>query len=158
MSSDDFALLDDSDLRLPEDAVDERFAELFEKQNATVRTINEDLEAVVIRQLDEYFAQLEGRTPHPLYDLVVHAVERPLIEYAMSMCHRNQCAAAQLLGINRNTLRKKLLSVSDKVGIVDFARGLVSKGYHILSTGGTAKLLAKEGVEVEEVADYTGFP
>ena len=32
------------------------------------------------------------------------------------------------------------------------------KGYHILSTGGTAKLLAKEGVEVEEVADYTGFP
>ena len=100
MSSDDFALLDDSDLRLPEDAVDERFAELFEKQNATVRTINE---------LDEYFAQLEGRTPHPLYDLVVHAVERPLIEYAMSMCHRNQCAAAQLLGINRNTLRKKLL-------------------------------------------------
>ena len=105
MSSDDFALLDDSDLRLPEDAVDERFAELFEKQNATVRTINEDLEAVVIRQL----AQLEGRTPHPLYDLVVHAVERPLIEYAMSMCHRNQCAAAQLLGINRNTLRKKLL-------------------------------------------------
>ena len=71
MSSDDFALLDDSDLRLPEDAVDERFAELFEKQNATVRTINEDLEAVVIRQLDEYFAQLEGRTPHPLYDLAV---------------------------------------------------------------------------------------
>ena len=60
MSSDDFALLDDSDLRLPEDAVDERFAELFEKQNATVRTINEDLEAVVIRQLDEYFAQLEA--------------------------------------------------------------------------------------------------
>ena len=51
--------------------------------------------------------------------------------------------------------KQALLSVSDKVGIVDFARGLVSKGYHILSTGGTAKLLAKEGVEVEEVADYT---
>ena len=49
--------------------------------------------------------------------------------------------------------KQALLSVSDKVGIVDFARGLVSKGYHILSTGGTAKLLAKEGVEVEEVAD-----
>ena len=88
MSSDDFALLDDSDLRLPEDAVDERFAELFEKQNATVRTINEDLEAVVIRQLDEYFAQLEGRTPHPLYDLVVHAVERPLIECATATSAR----------------------------------------------------------------------
>ena len=38
--------------------------------------------------------------------------------------------------------KQALLSVSDKVGIVDFARGLVSKGYHILSTGGTAKLLS----------------
>lgn len=54
--------------------------------------------------------------------------------------------------------KQALLSVSDKVGIVDFARGLVARGYHILSTGGTAKLLAKEGIEVQEVADYTGFP
>lgn len=67
-----------------------------------------DLAAAVVRQLDDYFAHLEGREPHPLYDLVVHAVERPLIEYAMSMSRNNQCAAAQLLGINRNTLRKKL--------------------------------------------------
>ena len=43
-------------------------------------------------------------------------------------------------------------------GVVDFARELVSLGYHILSTGGTAKLLAKEGVPCQEVADYTGFP
>ena len=63
MSSDDFALLDDSDLRLPEDAVDERFAELFEKQNATVRTINEDLEAVVIRQLVEYHSHIVSMHP-----------------------------------------------------------------------------------------------
>lgn len=67
-----------------------------------------DLEKVIVRRLDLYFARLEGRDPHPLYDLVVHAVERPLIDYAMSMCSNNQCAAAQLLGINRNTLRKKL--------------------------------------------------
>ena len=67
-----------------------------------------DLEEVIVRRLDLYFARLEGRDPHPLYDLVVHAVERPLIDYAMSMCANNQCAAAQLLGINRNTLRKKL--------------------------------------------------
>lgn len=67
-----------------------------------------DLAAAVVRQLDDYFAHLDGREPLPLYDLVVHAVERPLIEYAMSMCRNNQCAAAQLLGINRNTLRKKL--------------------------------------------------
>ena len=54
--------------------------------------------------------------------------------------------------------KQALLSVSDKSGIVDFARGLVAAGYHILSTGGTAKLLAAEGVAVQEVADYTGFP
>lgn len=54
--------------------------------------------------------------------------------------------------------KQALLSVSDKTGIVDFARELVAAGYHILSTGGTAKLLAKEGIEVQEVADYTGFP
>ena len=54
--------------------------------------------------------------------------------------------------------KQALLSVSDKTGIVDFARELVALGYHLLSTGGTAKLLEKEGVAVEEVADYTGFP
>lgn len=54
--------------------------------------------------------------------------------------------------------KQALLSVSDKTGIVEFARELVGLGYHILSTGGTAKLLAKEGVEVEEVSHYTGFP
>lgn len=54
--------------------------------------------------------------------------------------------------------KQALLSVSDKTGIVEFARELVKHGYHILSTGGTAKLLTREGVEVQEVADYTGFP
>ena len=67
-----------------------------------------DLEEVLVRQLDQYFAQLDGRDPHPLYELVLHAVERPLILYAMTRCRNNQCAAADLLGINRNTLRKKL--------------------------------------------------
>jgi phosphoribosylaminoimidazolecarboxamide formyltransferase/IMP cyclohydrolase len=51
-----------------------------------------------------------------------------------------------------------LLSVSDKAGIVDFARGLRALGFAILSTGGTAKLLDKEGVEVTEVSAHTGFP
>ena len=67
-----------------------------------------DLEEVLVRQLDQYFAQLDGRDPHPLYELVLHAVERPLLLYVMSRCRSNQCAAADLLGINRNTLRKKL--------------------------------------------------
>jgi len=55
-------------------------------------------------------------------------------------------------------IRRALLSVSDKTGIVDFARALVERGVEILSTGGTARLLADSGVPVIEVADYTGFP
>ena len=54
--------------------------------------------------------------------------------------------------------RRALLSVSDKTGIVELARGLASAGFSILSTGGTAALLAREGVPVTEVSAYTGFP
>ena len=55
-------------------------------------------------------------------------------------------------------IRRALLSVSDKTGLVDFARALVDLGVELLSTGGTAKLLSANGVPVIEVADYTGFP
>ncbi len=51
-----------------------------------------------------------------------------------------------------------LLSVSDKTGIVAFARGLHALGIRLISTGGTAKLLAQEGLPVTEVAELTGFP
>lgn len=51
-----------------------------------------------------------------------------------------------------------LLSVSDKTGLVDLARGLHALGYRLLSTGGTAKLLMQSGIAVTEVAAYTGFP
>jgi phosphoribosylaminoimidazolecarboxamide formyltransferase/IMP cyclohydrolase len=51
-----------------------------------------------------------------------------------------------------------LISVSDKTGVVDLARGLHALGFTLLSTGGTAKLLASEGLPVTEVADHTGFP
>ncbi len=54
--------------------------------------------------------------------------------------------------------KKALISVSDKTGVVEFARALAQSGFRILSTGGTAKLLASEGIAVTEVADYTGFP
>ncbi len=53
---------------------------------------------------------------------------------------------------------RALLSVSDKTGIVEFARGLASLGIEILSTGGTASLLSKEGVKVTQVQDFTGAP
>ena len=54
--------------------------------------------------------------------------------------------------------KQALLSVSDKTGVVEFARELAALGYHLLSTGGTAKLIAQAGIPVQEVADYTGFP
>jgi len=57
-----------------------------------------------------------------------------------------------------SALRRALISVSDKSGIADFARALAALGVEILSTGGTAKLLEKEGVPVVEVSAHTGFP
>jgi phosphoribosylaminoimidazolecarboxamide formyltransferase / IMP cyclohydrolase len=55
-------------------------------------------------------------------------------------------------------VRRALLSVSDKTGIVEFARELKERGIELLSTGGTAKLLVRHGVAVKEVAEHTGFP
>ncbi|MDB5314215.1 MAG: bifunctional phosphoribosylaminoimidazolecarboxamide formyltransferase/IMP cyclohydrolase [Rhodospirillales bacterium] len=55
-------------------------------------------------------------------------------------------------------IRRALLSVSDKTGLVDFARFLVGQGAEILSTGGTAKALREAGVPVKDVSDHTGFP
>ncbi|WP_075183588.1 bifunctional phosphoribosylaminoimidazolecarboxamide formyltransferase/IMP cyclohydrolase [Pantoea sp. 1.19] len=55
-------------------------------------------------------------------------------------------------------VRRALLSVSDKAGILEFAQALAARGVELLSTGGTARLLAEAGLSVTEVSDYTGFP
>jgi phosphoribosylaminoimidazolecarboxamide formyltransferase/IMP cyclohydrolase len=55
-------------------------------------------------------------------------------------------------------VRRALVSVHDKTGVVEFARGLVALGVEILSTGGTARTLREAGVPVRDVADVTGFP
>ncbi|HZV54162.1 MAG TPA: bifunctional phosphoribosylaminoimidazolecarboxamide formyltransferase/IMP cyclohydrolase [Rhodocyclaceae bacterium] len=55
-------------------------------------------------------------------------------------------------------VQQALISVSDKHGVVDFARELAALGVNILSTGGTAKLLRDAGIKVTDVSDYTGFP
>jgi phosphoribosylaminoimidazolecarboxamide formyltransferase / IMP cyclohydrolase len=55
-------------------------------------------------------------------------------------------------------VRRALLSVSDKTGIVEFARELKERGIELLSTGGTARLLVRHGISVKEVAEHTGFP
>lgn len=55
-------------------------------------------------------------------------------------------------------VKRALISVSDKTGIVEFAQGLAELRIEILSSGGTAKLLTEKGLKVKEVSDYTGFP
>ncbi|GAB3027644.1 bifunctional phosphoribosylaminoimidazolecarboxamide formyltransferase/IMP cyclohydrolase [Bowmanella dokdonensis] len=59
---------------------------------------------------------------------------------------------------NAKPIRRALLSVSDKTGILEFAQALAAMDIEILSTGGTAKLLADNGLSVTEVSDYTGHP
>jgi len=57
-----------------------------------------------------------------------------------------------------NKITRALISVSDKSGVAEFAQALHARGIEILSTGGTASLLADKGIPVTEVSDYTGFP
>lgn len=59
--------------------------------------------------LRRYFADLDGTEPANLHDMLVKAVEKPLLEEVMARAQNNQSRAAQWLGLNRNTLRKKLL-------------------------------------------------
>lgn len=64
---------------------------------------------MVVERVESYVRDLEGNRGLPLYEMIVSAAERPLLTWAMKKCDGNQKAAAKLLGINRNTLHKKLL-------------------------------------------------
>ncbi len=71
--------------------------------------MQEALGAAIERHMRLYFAAHEGRLPPDgLYDRVLREIERPLLMHAMTACQGNQLKAAKLLGLNRNTLRKKL--------------------------------------------------
>ena len=71
--------------------------------------INENEVARCVRKAVEgYFKDLDGEKPHPIYDMVIRSVEKPLIELVMKHAAGNQTRAAELLGINRNTLRNKM--------------------------------------------------
>ena len=59
--------------------------------------------------LETYFRDLDGTAPHALYDMVLKVVERPLLDLVMHKAEGNQSRAAEWLGINRNTLRRKLV-------------------------------------------------
>ncbi len=62
----------------------------------------------VQRSLKTYFKDLNGEDANDLYAMVIEEIEKPLLEVVMEQAESNQTKAAQLLGINRNTLRKKL--------------------------------------------------
>jgi Fis family transcriptional regulator len=62
----------------------------------------------VRRSLESYFVNLDGEEPAGVYHMVLNEVERPLLEIVMREAHANQTRAARILGVNRNTLRKKL--------------------------------------------------
>ena len=71
---------------------------------------------------------------------------------------RNQQAGVERAAPGDVRVRRALLSVSDKAGIVDFARGLRELGVELISTGGTSRELAGAGMEVRAIEDFTGFP
>ncbi|MEY3135980.1 MAG: Fis family transcriptional regulator [Limnohabitans sp.] len=59
--------------------------------------------------LNDYFRDMAGEEPHGMYDMLLNVVEKPLLEVVMQRADQNQSRAAEWLGLNRNTLRKKLL-------------------------------------------------
>ncbi len=67
------------------------------------------IEEAVRESLEQYFRDLRGTEPHAVHDMVLSAVERPVLEVVMKHAEGNQSKAAEWLGINRNTLRRKLL-------------------------------------------------
>lgn len=66
------------------------------------------IEACVRENLEQYFRDLNGAQPHSMHDMVVRTVEKPLLDVVMKQADGNQSKAAEWLGLNRNTLRRKL--------------------------------------------------
>ncbi len=73
-----------------------------------VAEVGNPIRQAVTQALDDYFRELDGHDCNGLYRLVLNEVEVPLLESVMAYCSGNQTRAAQLLGLNRATLRKKL--------------------------------------------------
>ncbi|MRR50570.1 MAG: Fis family transcriptional regulator [Rhodocyclaceae bacterium] len=70
--------------------------------------MSNELNDCVRRTLNRYFRDLDGEAPHAIYDMVINCVEKPMLEVVMKQAAGNQTVAADMLGINRNTLRRKL--------------------------------------------------
>jgi Fis family transcriptional regulator len=72
-------------------------------------TNRKHIEECIRENLESYFKDLGGVEPTAMYDMILGVVERPLLEVVMQQADGNQSRAAQWLGMNRNTLRRKLL-------------------------------------------------
>ena len=70
--------------------------------------MSSELSDCVRRSLNRYFRDLDGESPSGIYDMVLANIEKPMLEVVMKHADGNQTVAAEMLGINRNTLRKKL--------------------------------------------------
>lgn len=71
-------------------------------------TTNKPLRLYVEQTVRQYFVELEGEDPHNLYELVLQEVEKPLLAVVLENTRGNQSKTAQILGLNRGTLRKKM--------------------------------------------------
>ncbi len=69
---------------------------------------NNELHDAVKRSLERYFKDMDGEKPTSIYDMVLKNVEKPMIELVLGQAEGNLTQAATMLGINRNTLRKKM--------------------------------------------------
>ncbi len=68
-----------------------------------------DIATAIELNLNQYFRTLDGEPAQGVYDMVLHQVEKPMLQCVMAQCGGNQSKAALMLGFNRNTLRKKLI-------------------------------------------------
>ena len=78
-------------------------------------TRTSEIAECVRKALEKYFKDLDGERPRTVYDMVLKNVERPMLEVVLHHAEGNQTTAAKWLGINRNTLRKKIEQLKIKV-------------------------------------------
>jgi Fis family transcriptional regulator len=80
-----------------------------------MRQTSSEIAETVRKSLERYFKDLDGERPRAIYDMVLKNVEKPMLETVLGKAAGNQTIAAEMLGINRNTLRKKISQHKIKV-------------------------------------------
>jgi Fis family transcriptional regulator len=80
-----------------------------------MRQTSSEISESVRKSLERYFKDLDGERPRSIYDMVLKNVEKPMLEAVLDKADGNQTIAAEMLGINRNTLRKKIQQHKIKV-------------------------------------------